>query len=320
MAIENILGAQSTALVEKFETDVRMALQRASSGLEIITRPGKLEADKQWFSVMGHVAWTKRKGRLAPKTAMQASWERRSTEADVYYCGMPIDGTDERRLAMALSPSYMEAITLAWLRERDDIIFNAITSPVTVQADSAEGVKTFVTKSLVSENTILANDHTFDPDVGTGDTPLTHFKLRKAKAKLRSWKALGAGMRQRPVVIASAAQVAHLCSTKYFNNRDFSAKVSSEQEGGPNDLMSFMGCDFIEYEPEVPVNDGTYDSVYVVVPGAIVDATPTPFSMKSRTDENLIMDPTFIDGTVEYGCVRAAERMVVEIKCAALTV
>jgi hypothetical protein len=318
MAIETILGAQSSAYVNKFETEVREALQRTDSGLMAIARPGELSGDKQYFSVSGPVSFTQRQGRYAPKTYTNTSWERRFRQAKVYFCGMAIDGTDERRLQTQLSPSFGNKITNAWKRLRDDLIFSAITDPVQVQQDSAEGVETFVTKTLITENTILANDHDLDDEGGTGNTPLTHYKISKAVALLQKWNALTEETAEMPVVIGSTEQLRRLAASKGFINRDYSNIPLAQQKGILNDLQGFQNCRYVAYNPEVKANDGTFDNVYVVVPGAVEYAEPTPFSLTARQDENLIMDPTCIDGTVEFGCVRTVERMVVEIKCTAI--
>lgn len=303
-------GSYQDHHLEMFSDMLLDQLQKQGSSLEQTVTVQPMSGQKEHFDKVGAMTSYTKTQRAQTKTYQDATFERRDVSFQFNSADIILDKVDILDMVTNPENDFVRNMVFALGRQKDEVIFSAMTGNAVVVANGSS-----TNTALPTASKIDVNDHTFDPVGGTNNIGLTEFKLKNAISKLRAARVDVS--REQIFCIAPSNQITGLTTVVQMVSRDYRNTDPLPLVAGPmvdQNLSGFLGITFIAYEETGNIN--TTDQVaYVFVKSAIKLGVRQPLTVERLQDPSRVGNPWTLSATEDLGAVRMYEEKVIQIAC-----
>lgn len=297
---------------EMFKDNLVHELQQRGTLLTATVTVENVDGNKTWFTKYGKSSSYKKSTRGELKTYHEDTYERRLLDFQFNSSDKIIDKVDILDMVTNPKSDAVQAMVMELGRERDEVIFSAISGDVTKQENG-----TTSTVSLPAASQVAVNSHAFSSTTGTNDIGLTPSKLKEAIKKLGEQYV---DVNREPVfVVGPMNQLMKLSTNTEVTSADFRTKNVLDVPGVVGGINGFLGLTYIAYEETDLVNT-TDETVYVYPQSAIKLGIRHPLTVEILKDAARVGNPDTIAAYEDIGATRMFEEKVIQIACDPTTI
>ena len=297
---------------EMFKDNLVHELQQRGSLLTATATVENVDGNKTWFTKYGKSSSYQKSTRGELKTYHEDTYERRLLQFQFNSSDKILDKVDIMDMVTNPKSDAVQAMVMELGRQRDEVIFNALSGLSTKQENGATS-----TVSLPSGSKVAVNSHAFSAVTGSNDIGLTPSKLKEAIKKLGEQYV---DVSREPVfVVGPMNQLMKLSTSEEVTSADFRTKNVLEVPGVVGGINGFLGMTYIAYEETGLVNT-TDETVYVFPKSAVKLGIRQPLTVEILKDASRVGNPETIAAYEDIGATRMFEEKVIQIACDPTTI
>lgn len=297
---------------ELFKDNLEHELQQKGSLLTATVTVEAVDGNKTWFTKYGKSTSYQKSTRGEQKTYHEDTYERRLLDFQFNSSDKILDKVDIMDMVTNPKSDAVQAMVMELGRERDRVIFSALSGSATKQENG-----TTSSVSLPAGSKVAVNSHAFSSTAGSNDIGLTPSKLKEAV------KLLGedfVDVSREPVfVVGPMNQLMKLSVNSEVTSSDFRTKNVLDVPGVVMGINGYLGMTYVAYEETDLVNT-TDETVYVYPKSAIKLGVRQPLTVEILKDTSRVGNPETIAAYEDIGAVRMFEEKVIQIACDPTTI
>jgi hypothetical protein len=303
----SISGTYQDFQFELFKDNLVHELQQAGTLLTATVTVENVDGNKTWFTKFGKSSSYQKSTRGELKTYHEDTYERRLLQFQFNSSDKILDKVDIMDMVTNPKSDAVQAMVMELGRQRDIVIFDAISGSVTKQENGATS-----TVALPASSQIAVNSHAFSSTTGTNDIGLTPSKLKE------SIKNLGkeyVDVNREPVFcVGPMNQLMKLSVDPEVTSSDFRTKNVLDVPGVVGGINGYLGLTYIAYEDTDLVNTSD-ETVYVYPASAIKLGIRHALTVQILPDASRVGNPEVISAYEDIGATRMFEEKVQQIAC-----
>jgi hypothetical protein len=292
---------------EMFKDNLVHELQQRGSLLTATISVEQVDGNKTWFTKYGKSSSYTKSTRGELKTYHEDTYERRLLQFQFNSSDKILDKVDIMDMVTNPKSDAVQAMVMELGRQRDEVIFAAVSGTVTKQENGATS-----SVALPAASKVAVNSHAFSATAGTNDIGLTPSKLKEAIKKLGETYV---DVNREPVfVVGPMNQLMKLSTSTEVTSADYRTKNVLDVPGVVGGINGFLGLTYIAYEDTDLVNTSD-ETVYVYPQSAIKLGVRQPLAVEILKDSSRVGNPDTIAAYEDIGATRLFEEKVIQIAC-----
>lgn len=297
---------------EMFKDNLVHELQQRGSLLTATVSTETVDGNKTWFTKYGKASSYQKSTRGELKTYHEGTFERRLLQFQFNSSDQILDKVDIMDMVTNPKSDAVQAMVMRLGRERDRVIFDAISGTATKQENGATS-----SVSLPSASKVAVNSHAFSSVTGSNDIGLTPSKLKESIKKLgEQYVDVG---REPVFCVGPMNQLMKLSTNSEVTSSDFRTKNVLDVAGVVGGINGYLGLTYIAYEDTDLVNT-TDETVYIYPMSAVKLGIRQPLTVEILKDASRVGNPETISAYEDIGAVRMFEEKVIQIACDPTTI